>query len=125
MTTHTVDTRFMPTNRRQAAATLRHPSLATAATIVGCVLVAVLIGLALIALSSGGPTVTVQHQIGHAAAVGPSGSASAGTAPAAGAKVATAQSPNVRPWRERLRGRALGAGKAPASALLRPSVAQQ
>jgi len=125
MTTHTVDPRFMPTTSRPAPMTLRHPALGAAAPIIGCVLVAVLLGLALMALTSGGPAVTVHHQIGHAAAVGTSGTASAGTAEAATAKVAAADSPNVRPWRERLRGRALGAGKAPASALLRPSVAQQ
>ena len=80
MTTHTIDPRFMPTAPRQAAATLHHPALATAAAIVGCVLVAVLIGLVLTALISGGQPVTVQHQIGHAAAVGVSGTVSAGTA---------------------------------------------
>lgn len=124
MTAHTVDPRFMSTARKRGPATL-HPALATAASIVGCVLVAVLIGLALTALISSGPAATVHHQIGHAAVVGATGSVSAGTAQGATAKVAAASKTNVRPWRETLHGRALGAGKAPAAALLPPSLAQQ
>lgn len=113
MTAHTVDPRFIPAAREQGPATPR-PALATAASIVGCVLVAVLIGLALTALISSGPAVTVHHQIGHAAAVGATGTVSAGTAQGATAKVA-ASTTNVRPWRETLHGRALGAGRAPAA----------
>jgi hypothetical protein len=124
MTTHTVDRRFMPTTSRPAPATLRRPALGAAAPIVRCALAAVLLGLALIALISGGPAVTVQYRIGHAAVVGTSGAPSAGAAQAATAKVAAVCSTIVHPWRERLHGRALGAGKAPASALLRP-MAQQ
>jgi hypothetical protein len=121
MTTHTADRSFTTSASRGTEA-LAHPSLSTAATIIGCILVAVAIGLLLIALTSNGQATTVQHQIGHAATVLTTGNASAGTAHTA-AKVAAAQAISVRPWRETLRGRALGAGRTPAAALAR--VAQQ
>jgi hypothetical protein len=118
MTTHTVGTRYIPTTPKQGAATLRHPALATAAAIVGCVLVAVLVGLALIALTSGGPPVTVHHQIGHGAIV--VASATTTTVHAAPqSKVAAANDGGVRAWRGTLHGRTLGAGRIPAAALLR------
>ncbi len=123
MTIHTADRPFTTSAGRGREA-LAHPSLSTAATIIGCILVAVAIGLLLIALTSGGQATTVQHQIGHAAVVVTNGTASAGTAQTA-AQVAAAHAVSVRPGRETLRGPALGAGRTPATALPQPRVAQQ
>jgi len=123
MTTHTAEAPFRTSSSRGAGA-LAHPALSTAAAIIGCILVAVAIGLLLIALTSGGQAATQFHHIGHATAAGAAGTVSTRADQAVTAKVAAA-STNTRPWRETLRGRAFGAGRAPASALLRPSVARQ
>ena len=110
MTTHTVDTYVRPRGGRLAARAKPDRALSTPALLIAAALAIVLIG-ALLILATPSST-TVSRHVGHGTSVERS---VAPPATVASAGVSTR-------GREMLQARRLGAGKAPASALLRPTV---
>ena len=111
MTTHTVDTYVRPRGGRLAARAKPDRALSPPALLIAAALAIVLIG-ALLILAPPSST-TVSHHVGHGASVERSVAPPA-TVASVGASARGREMPQAR---------RLGAGKAPASALLRPTAA--
>ena len=149
MTTHTADARTSPRSDRTTW-TLQHPAAATAAVIVAAVMAGVLIGALFSLVFSGTETAALHRAGGHAAATAAhhvtaalpatvathdSGSAThivsvrsparsgfaAGRAAGAGSGFITIAAGEQSRARGGFPGRSLGAGRAPATALMRPA----